>query len=153
MHGLSTKHSLYLELMSIFRKIWDSSQALCAQSTQPKEQAQLCQVSHDAWEGILFLQVELQRVEACLDIGERWTPECVEFQKASHHLSIRTYQRAVDKLEGLVVQRLFELTKANVSQTGGLLLYLILYMHGLIHFMLDRLQAADTHIQNPQGLF
>ncbi|KAF8580833.1 hypothetical protein K439DRAFT_1355894, partial [Ramaria rubella] len=30
----------------------------------------------------------------------------------------RSYQRAVDKLEGLVVQRLFELTKANVSQTG-----------------------------------
>ncbi|KAF8579190.1 hypothetical protein K439DRAFT_1360212, partial [Ramaria rubella] len=28
------------------------------------------------------------------------------------------YQCAVDKLEGLVVQRLFELTKANVSHTG-----------------------------------
>ncbi|KAF8530648.1 hypothetical protein JB92DRAFT_2694935, partial [Gautieria morchelliformis] len=29
------------------------------------------------------------------------------------------YQLAVDKLEGLVVQRLFELTKANVSQTDA----------------------------------
>ncbi|KAF8512583.1 hypothetical protein JB92DRAFT_2723111, partial [Gautieria morchelliformis] len=28
------------------------------------------------------------------------------------------FQVAVDKLEGLVVERLFELTKANVSQTG-----------------------------------
>jgi hypothetical protein len=34
------------------------------------------------------------------------------------YIHVRTYQRAVDKLEGLVVQRLFELTKANVSQTG-----------------------------------
>lgn len=33
-------------------------------------------------------------------------------------MNVRTYQKAVDKLEGLVVQRLFELTKANVSQTG-----------------------------------
>ena len=46
-------------------------------------------------------------------------PESPEFQHASDYLRIRTYQRAVDKLEGLVVQRLFELTKANVSQTGA----------------------------------
>ncbi|KIJ27533.1 hypothetical protein M422DRAFT_190879, partial [Sphaerobolus stellatus SS14] len=34
------------------------------------------------------------------------------------YIKIHGYQLAVDKLEGLVVQRLFELTKANASETG-----------------------------------
>lgn len=34
------------------------------------------------------------------------------------HLAMREYQLALDKLEGLVVGRLFELTKLNQSGTG-----------------------------------
>jgi hypothetical protein len=80
----------------------------------------LRQVTHDAWEGLLFLQTELQALELRLDLGERWTTESPEYRKAMEYIQIRTYQRAVDRLEGLVVQRLFELTKANASQTGKL---------------------------------
>ena len=78
------------------------------------------QVSRDAWEGVLFLQQELQQIEEHLDIGARWTTDSPEYRNASEYVRTRSYQRAVDKLEGLVVQRLFELTKANVSQTGRL---------------------------------
>jgi hypothetical protein len=66
----------------------------------------------------LFLQKELQHTEGQLDIGECWTTDSPEYQQAADYLHSRNYQVAVDKLEGLVVQRLFELTKANVSQTG-----------------------------------
>ncbi|KAF8577078.1 hypothetical protein K439DRAFT_1535191 [Ramaria rubella] len=65
-----------------------------------------------------FPQQELQKVEGQLYIGARWTPERPEFQHAAEYIQIRDYQCAVDKLEGLVIQRLVELMKANVSHTG-----------------------------------
>ena len=57
---------------------------------------------------------------------------------------MREFQLAVDKLESLVVQRLFELTKANLSGTGTLQFYkrfmtLFLYQ--------NRLQALDADQQ------
>ena len=67
---------------------------------------------------VIFLQTQLQDLEGHLDIGECWTPEDAEYQRAMEYQKVRTYQGAVDKLEGLVVQSLFELTKANVSETG-----------------------------------
>ena len=33
-------------------------------------------------------------------------------------MEVRDYQKALDKLEGLVVQRLFELTKMGLAGTG-----------------------------------
>jgi len=47
----------------------------------------------------------------------------LQFSKKSDHysleyLAIRDYQKALDKLEGLVVQRLFELAKMGLSGTG-----------------------------------
>ena len=83
-----------------------------------KDKAHLHQVAQDPWEGVLFLQGELQRMEGHLDVDIRWTRESAEYLRASEYLQRCTYQCAVDKLEGLVVQRLFELTKANVSQLG-----------------------------------
>ncbi|KAF8525694.1 hypothetical protein JB92DRAFT_2542029, partial [Gautieria morchelliformis] len=61
---------------------------------------------------------ELQQVEENLDVGTRWTPEQPEYQRAADYIRTCKFQVVVDKLEGLVVQGLFELTKANVSQTG-----------------------------------
>ena len=104
--------------MDTYRNLWETSQTLCMESTAPNDKAHLCQVTHDAWEGVIFLQNELQSVEEHLDVGQQWTPQSPEFQQATAYMNVQTYQKAVDKLEGLVVQRLFELTKANVSQTG-----------------------------------
>jgi hypothetical protein len=41
-----------------------------------------------------------------------------EYQRAHQYLKNREFIRAVEALEGLVVQRLFELAKANLSGTG-----------------------------------
>jgi hypothetical protein len=100
-------------------KIWTTSRQMGQEATHQKDQARLRQVAFDAWESAMYLQEQLQRVEERLEICERWTPGSPEFEKASKYMRIRTYQRAVDKLEGLVVQRLFELTKANTSETGN----------------------------------
>src|SRR5882762_9976836 len=52
------------------------------------------------------------------DIEERWTPDTEKWRQAVQYLSICKYQVALDKLEGLVVQQLFELAKMGLSVTG-----------------------------------
>ncbi|KAG2150766.1 hypothetical protein DEU56DRAFT_869106 [Suillus clintonianus] len=52
------------------------------------------------------------------DIRQRWTPECPEYTTALKYFHERRFVRVVEELEGLVVQRLFELSKANLAGTG-----------------------------------
>lgn len=63
-----------------------------------------------------MVQLELQ-----LDIAQRWTPSSPEYIYTTEFIKRRKYLRAVDVLESLVVQRLFELTKMNHSGTGKIL--------------------------------
>ncbi|KAL0564922.1 hypothetical protein V5O48_017110, partial [Marasmius crinis-equi] len=48
----------------------------------------------------------------------RWTPNSTQWKEAEALVTRATYQRSLDKLEGLIVARLFELTKMNRSNTG-----------------------------------
>jgi len=131
-----------------YSKLWETSQSLCMASTQTKDKSRLHQVSHDAWEGVVYLQTELQSAEECLQVGEWWTPDSPEDQHASNYLCIWTYQCAVDRLEGLAVQQLFELMKANVSQTGQLASYIHIVRHS--QECIGRLQATCTCIKSPE---
>lgn len=67
---------------------------------------------------------KVQNLEIKLDVRNRWTPDFPEWDRAAHMVTKREYQRCLDKLEGLVVQRIFEMTKMNMSQTGALTLSL-----------------------------
>jgi Kyakuja-Dileera-Zisupton transposase len=60
-------------------------------------------------------------LELKLKITERWQPESAEWQNAGKLVAMRKYQQALDVLEGLIVARMFELTKMNRSQMGKLL--------------------------------
>lgn len=60
----------------------------------------------------------VQQLEKKLEIVKRWEPQDEEWEKASIMVGIRRYQQRLDSLEGLVVARMFELTKMNMSQTG-----------------------------------
>jgi hypothetical protein len=60
----------------------------------------------------------VQVLEDKLNIAQRWTSDSSEWQQAAEMVSMRHYQRSIDTLEGLVVARMFELTKMNMSQTG-----------------------------------
>lgn len=65
-------------------------------------------------------------LELQLGCTSRWVLGSPEFEEAAKMASMRKYQRCIDDLEGLVVARIFELTKMNRSQTGRHKLHLLL---------------------------
>ena len=60
----------------------------------------------------------VQELEVMLGVVNRWVPESPEWIAAALMVGKRRYQRCLDDLEGLIVSRMFELTKMNMSQTG-----------------------------------
>jgi hypothetical protein len=60
----------------------------------------------------------VQSLELKMGVEHRWTPSLPEWSAAADLVGKRRYQRCLDELEGLVVSRMFELTKMNMSQTG-----------------------------------
>ncbi|EGO28854.1 hypothetical protein SERLADRAFT_406236 [Serpula lacrymans var. lacrymans S7.9] len=57
-------------------------------------------------------------LEVKLQVVRHWTPDDPEWQCAGRLVAMQKYQRALDRLEGLVVACMFELTKMNCSQTA-----------------------------------
>ncbi|RDX42144.1 hypothetical protein OH76DRAFT_1488926 [Lentinus brumalis] len=58
------------------------------------------------------------RLEETMDIESRWLPDSDEYLKTTLELGQRKYRRALDNLERLVVQRLFELSKLGMNGIG-----------------------------------
>lgn len=58
-----------------------------------------------------------------LGLPSRWLITSDEYKDVKKKVVEREYHRALDELERLVVQRLFELTKMNLSGTGQLFNY------------------------------
>jgi hypothetical protein len=61
---------------------------------------------------------QVSRLESQIGITERWTIDSADYSRVKAFITNRKYLRAIDSLEALVVQRLFELTKMNHSGTG-----------------------------------
>lgn len=68
--------------------------------------------SHDLW------TVRVAQLEAVLGIDKRWTPADQQYQDAEKFIDMKDYHEALEKLQRLVVLRLFELQKLNLAQTG-----------------------------------
>lgn len=62
---------------------------------------------------------DVQDLETKYEVEERWTPESEEWRQAAKLVQMHQYQTALDHLEALVVARIFELTKMNMSHTTG----------------------------------
>ncbi|KIM54659.1 hypothetical protein SCLCIDRAFT_30952 [Scleroderma citrinum Foug A] len=62
----------------------------------------------------------VEELEATLgiEIEARWMPQSGKYQEVLEYTQRCQFIRIVEDLEGLVVQRLFELLKANLSSTG-----------------------------------
>ncbi|KAG2135775.1 hypothetical protein DEU56DRAFT_737641 [Suillus clintonianus] len=60
----------------------------------------------------------VQELEVKLGVVRRWTPDDPEWMDAGRLVANRKFQRALDALEGLVVARIFELSKMNRAGTG-----------------------------------
>ncbi|KAK1236160.1 hypothetical protein PQX77_000591 [Marasmius sp. AFHP31] len=61
---------------------------------------------------------EVHQLEHLLEVRTRWTEGSDEWNEAEGLTRNRVYQKAIDRLEGLVVARIFELSRLNVSGTG-----------------------------------
>jgi len=57
-------------------------------------------------------------LETQLNIEERWTEDSPDYKHNREQVALWDYYEALDELERLVVQRLFELSKLGMSGTG-----------------------------------
>ncbi|KAK7435755.1 hypothetical protein VKT23_019452 [Stygiomarasmius scandens] len=66
------------------------------------------------------LHYELVQLKCAMHIpeGKHWMPSDPEYLKTLEYMNIRAYQQALENLHKLVVQRLYELHRLNLSQTG-----------------------------------
>ncbi|KAJ3912126.1 hypothetical protein F5877DRAFT_54492 [Lentinula edodes] len=61
---------------------------------------------------------DVHALESKLDVRVRWTEGSKEWDEAGALVMGAKYRRALDKLEGLLVSRIFELSRLNISGTG-----------------------------------
>jgi hypothetical protein len=83
-------------------------------------------------------------LELKLGITEHWQRGSAKWSVTKKMVANRTYQRYLDRLEGLVVVRMFELTKMNQSKTG-----MFIHSNTTISDMFARLQALEAHCKGP----
>jgi hypothetical protein len=72
----------------------------------------------------------VEDLERRLGLKDRWTCQHPEYQEAAAYINNQEFIRAVEKLEALIVARLFELAKANLMGTCEFFLF---YMALLAH--------------------
>lgn len=82
-------------------------------------------------------------------ITERWSMDHPEYIQAVSYSQERQFIRSVEELEGLVVRRLFELSKANLAGTG---MYSNIEISNVIHG-LYRLQDAEVYFKGHHTTF
>ncbi|KAK7457914.1 hypothetical protein VKT23_010261 [Stygiomarasmius scandens] len=99
--------------------IWEPSES----RSSAKTEKQLAAVKLDreirrAQEKRLALLDDLQLSEARLKVERRWKKDSEEWRKAEKMVQEHRYQKALDKLEGLIIARMFELQRLNLAGTG-----------------------------------
>ena len=94
-----------------------------------------------AFNRTIHAEEQLVRLEQQLDITDWWTADSANYIRVTEFIKHRKYLRAVDNLERLVVQRLFELTKMNHSRTG---MRMQLSIISFTYVIARRLQASDS---------
>jgi hypothetical protein len=58
------------------------------------------------------------RMEVKMGISQQWQPSMPEYVETAKYMANRQFHQALNNLQRLVVQCLFELHKLNISQTG-----------------------------------
>ena len=78
-----------------------------------------------ATDGLLVSIRAIEDLEGKLNIGQSWTEDDPAYQEAERYLRRRDFHRALDKVQQLVVQRLFEMSKANIAGMGNVILSIL----------------------------
>ena len=89
---------------------------------------------------------EVIATEVKMGIVNHWQPSNPEYLKTAGYMSRRKYHVALDNLQRLVVLRLFELHKLNLSQTGTYL-YHCTFNVALIFMIQGMIPNASSHCQ------
>ncbi|KAJ3737675.1 hypothetical protein DFJ43DRAFT_987223, partial [Lentinula guzmanii] len=66
----------------------------------------------------LLLDVQSWEERLGLTIEQRWLSDSTEWKEAKQVVYMAEYHKALNRLEGLIVARIFELSKMNVAGTG-----------------------------------
>ncbi|KAI0059807.1 hypothetical protein BV25DRAFT_1808428 [Artomyces pyxidatus] len=90
-----------------------NAKALRTEEVKAKEKAR-----QSAARKVTFAMKVVDDYELRLDINERWLPTSPKYRRVIDYIKRKDFILAVDALEGLVIQRLFELAKANIAGTG-----------------------------------
>ncbi|KAJ3790467.1 hypothetical protein GGU10DRAFT_302826 [Lentinula aff. detonsa] len=69
-------------------------------------------------EAKLLLDVQSWEERLGLTIEQRWLSDSTEWKEAKQVVYMAEYHKALNRLEGLIVARIFELSKMNVAGTG-----------------------------------
>ena len=97
------------------------------------------------------LMLDVAEMEFHLGVEVQWEPNDADFVNTKQYIATRDYQVALLNLQRLVVQRLFELHKMNLLQTGKTF-YLALSWRTHPHPKL-RVPRAEIHREEPSSSF
>ncbi|KAI0682972.1 hypothetical protein BC835DRAFT_1409499 [Cytidiella melzeri] len=67
---------------------------------------------------LTFVHEDVCALELQIGIGISWTPTTPEYIAALRYIKEQKYRRALNKLQKIVTQQLFELQRLNIAQTG-----------------------------------
>ncbi|KAF8202827.1 hypothetical protein K438DRAFT_2102387, partial [Mycena galopus ATCC 62051] len=90
----------------------------------------------------------VHELEEKLEISGRWTPESPKWAVTVAEIKQKKYQKALDAVELLVVERIFELTKINQSQTGK---HFLIFWSKAVRNAIDRYNAAAIALEPPMA--
>ena len=71
---------------------------------------------------------QVLELEDHMGITKRWTPTTLEYVETVRYISERRYHQALNNLQRLVTQRLFELHRLNLSGVGSHLPFLVAFL-------------------------
>jgi len=91
---------------------------------------------------------EVVELEVTLGVENRWTFASPAYQETLKYMAMRKYHQALDKLQKLVIQRLFELHKLNLARTGEYN-FMTFVENPAENFTVTQLIACELILQNP----
>ncbi|KAJ6597738.1 hypothetical protein DFH09DRAFT_904088 [Mycena vulgaris] len=105
-----------MEYLNRLVKLMDKRETFdkrCAENSRSTTTAR-----HHAQESYDRALADVQESERKMQFDPRWTMDSKEWEDAAFLVSRRRYRLSIDQLEALVLKRMFELTKMNMSGTG-----------------------------------
>lgn len=95
-----------------------SAEEIAAKRLTPSAVQRLHKARMDAYAKYVIALDGVVALETALGVTERWTEDSQQYQDTLKRIAERDWQRALDRLEYLMVQRMFELAKAHTFGTG-----------------------------------